>query len=282
MDAEVVHLATSRGVATITLDSPANRNALSRSLRARLGSRFAAALADPAVRVVVLTHTGPVFCAGADLAAGGAGVGGTAAADAGLGGTAPTGSDDVRADGVPDLPRLIEMLWHSPKPVIARLAGTARGGGVGLVAACDLAVAADTVAFAFPEVRLGVVPAVVSAPLRRRVAPHALHELFLTGEAFDARRAVAIGLLTAAVAAEALDAEVRRYADLLVRGGPDALAATKALLREAPTGPLTAVELTGLGELSARHFASVEGQEGVRARAERREAAWVPPPLDEP
>ena len=130
--------------------------------------------------------------------------------------------------------------------------------------------------FAFPEVRLGVVPAVVSAPLRRRVAPHALHELFLTGAAFDARRAVAIGLLTAAVPAEALDAEVRRYADLLVRGAPDALAATKALLREAPAGPLTAAELAGLGELSARHFASAEGQEGMRARAERREAAWVP------
>ncbi|GAA1649150.1 enoyl-CoA hydratase/isomerase family protein [Georgenia ruanii] len=264
MGAEVVRLETDRGVATITLDSPANRNALSRPLRAQLGSRLATALADQAVRVIVLTHAGPVFCAGADLAAGGAGVGG--------------GAGGEPADDAPDLPVLIATLWHSPKPVVARLAGPARGGGVGLVAACDLAVAADTVTFAFPEVRLGVVPAVVAAPLRRRVAPHALHELFLTGEPFDARRAVAIGLLTAAVAGETLDAEVRRYADLLVRGAPDALAATKTLLREAPAGPLTAAELAALGELSARHFASAEGQEGMRARAERRDAAWVREP----
>jgi methylglutaconyl-CoA hydratase len=106
------------------------------------------------------------------------------------------------------------------------------------------------------------------------VTPHALHELFLTGEVFDARRAAAMGLLTAAVAAEALEAHVQRYTDMLVRGGPQALAATKALLRNPPSGSLHE-ELAQLGELSARHFASAEGQEGMRARAEHREPAWV-------
>src|SRR5689334_12509556 len=202
---ELVHHATADGVATITLDSPRNRNALSAQLRQELQRRLDAAIADEAVRVIVLTHTGPVFCSGMDLRESRG-----AAAD---------------AQGVREFPRILRTLWTSPTPVVARLAGPARAGGVGLLAACDLAVAADTATFAFTEVRIGVVPAVIAVTVLPRLQPRAAHELFLTGDTFDAARAAAVGLLDAAVPADRLDAEVARYVDLLRRGAPGALAA---------------------------------------------------------
>lgn len=249
----LVHLDVARGVATLTLDSPDNRNALSTAVRTQLASAVDRALADAAVRVLVLTHTGPVFCAGADLKeARGAGSG---------------------EQGVHDLPALFARLWTSPKPVVARLAGPARAGGVGLVAACDLAVAADTVSFAFTEVRLGVVPALISAVVLPRLQPRAATELFLTGQVFSAARAVEVGLLTRAVPADVLDLEVAALVDDLALGGPDALAATKALL-----SPPLGDRLTALAALSAQHFASAEGQEGIAALLERRPPRWVPVP----
>lgn len=255
MTAELVHLAVSGGTATVTLDSPGNRNALSRQLRGELRDRLETALTDEAVRVVVLTHTGPVFCSGMDLkeARGG----------------------DASQQGVNEFPALLEALWTSPKPSIARLAGPARAGGVGLVAACDIALAAVTVSFAFTEVRLGVVPAVISVPVLPRLLPRAAHELFLTGEVFDAARAVEVGLLNRAVPADALDAEVDRFAGMLTLGGPEALAATKLLLT-AGTAESFGTALSAATELSARHFASAEGQEGIAAFAEKRPASWVP------
>jgi methylglutaconyl-CoA hydratase len=250
---ELVHLDVARGVATVTLDSPANRNALSRQVRGELTAHLATALADDAVRVLVLTHTGTVFCSGMDLKEAG---GGTAS-----------------SQGVHELPALLDALWTSPKPVVARLAGPARAGGVGLVAACDIAVAADTATFAFTEVRLGVVPAVISVPVLPRLLARQAHELFLTGEVFDAPRAVQIGLLNRAVPAEQLDAEVTRYAGMLALGGPLALAATKELLTARHP---VADDLVRMQELSAAFFASDEGQEGIRAFAQKRPARWVP------
>ncbi len=252
---ELVHLAVEAGIATVTLDSPANRNALSRQLRGELLDRLRAALADGAVRVIVLTHTGPVFCSGMDLRE-----------------AAGSGAGD---QGINEFPALLELLWTSPKPCVARLAGPARAGGVGLVAACDLAVAVDTATFAFTEVRLGIVPAVISVPVLPRLLPRAAHELFLTGEVFDAARAVQIGLLTSAVGADALDAEVARYTGMLVLGSPSALADTKALLT-AGSAATFAADLAAASEVSARHFASDEGQEGIAAFREKRPARWVP------
>ena len=162
---ELVHRDVVDEVATITLDSPRNRNALSTQLRRELQDHLDAAVADPAVRVIVLTHTGPVFCAGMDLKEPGA------------------------EHGVAELPRLLRTVLTAPTPVVARLAGPARAGGVGLLAACDLAIAADTATFAFTEVRIGVVPAVLAVTVLPRLLRHAAHELFLTGEAFDAARA---------------------------------------------------------------------------------------------
>ncbi len=255
--AELVHLSVDAGVATVTLDSPANRNALSRQLRGELRDRLEAALTDPAVRVLVLTHTGPVFCSGMDLK------------------EARGGSAD--AQGVNEFPALLEALWAAPKPSVARLTGPARAGGVGLVAACDIAVAADTATFAFSEVRLGVVPAVISVPVLPRLLPRDAHELFLTGEVFDAVRAVRIGLLNACVPVDRVDAEVARFTGMLTLGGPEALAATKLLLTAGSTVAFGEA-LAAATELSARHFASEEGQEGIAALMDKRPARWVPPP----
>ncbi|HEV2782223.1 MAG TPA: enoyl-CoA hydratase family protein [Actinophytocola sp.] len=255
MASELVHYTVDGGVATITLDSPGNRNALSRQLRRELHDHLTAAAGDPAVRVVVLAHTGPVFCAGMDLKE----AGGASAAD----------------QGVNEFPAILEQIWSGPKPVIAKLAGPARAGGVGLVAAADIAVAAEEVTFAFTEVRLGVVPAVISVTVLPRLLPRAAHELFLTGEKFDARRAVAIGLLNSAVPADRLDAEVARYAGMLALGGPNALAATKQLLRRERSASL-AEDLAAMTDLSAGFFASAEGQEGILAFAQKRTPNWVP------
>lgn len=260
--AALVHLAVTDGTATITLDSSANRNALSARLRTELSAHLDTALVDERVRVVVLTHTGPVFCSGMDLR------------EASAGGSGMTGAADF--------PGILERLWTSPKPVVARLAGPARAGGVGLVAACDLAVAADTASFAFSEVRIGVVPAVISVTVLPRLLPRAAHELFLTGETFGADRAVAIGLLTSSVPGDRLDDEVGRVARMLALGAPEALAATKRLLRGAFDGEEVPLRprLEAMAARSAAYFASAEGQEGMAAFREKRPAAWVPPAPD--
>lgn len=249
---EFVHLDVAAGVATITLDSPANRNALSAQLRRELLAHLDTAIADPAARVIVLAHTGRVFCAGMDLKESrGAG---------------------AQNQGVNEFPAILQRIWDSPTPVVAKVAGPARAGGVGLVAACDLAVAAEDATFAFSEVRIGVVPAVISVTVLPRLLPRAAHELFLTGETFDGRRAVAVGLVNAAVPGDALDAEVARYADMLRLGAPGALAATKAMLRG--DGSMTE-RFAAMQELSARFFAGEEGQEGMRAFAEKRPPSWA-------
>jgi methylglutaconyl-CoA hydratase len=254
---ELVHLSVADGVATLTLDSPANRNALSPQLMGELAAGLRAALDDGSVRVVVLSHAGRVFCSGMDLKA-----------------TARAGNAaaDLPVTAFPDI---LSTLWTSPKPVLARVGGPARAGGIGLVAACDIAVAARSATFAFSEVRIGVVPAVISVPVLPRLAPRAAHELFLTGEVFGAERAAGIGLVNVAVADEDLDAEVDRYVDMLVRGAPGALAATKEMLRRPPPGSMAA-DFAAMAALSAERFASQEGREGMAAFAEKRVASWVP------
>ncbi|NIH84665.1 enoyl-CoA hydratase-related protein [Amycolatopsis granulosa] len=255
MTDELVHYSVRSGVATITLDSPHNRNALSAQLRRELSGALTQAVGDDAVRVIVLTHTGTVFCAGMDLKeARGAGAG---------------------DQGVNEFPRILEQIWTSPKPVVAKLSGVARAGGVGMIAAADIVVATTAVTFAFSEVRIGVVPAVISLTVLPRVHPRAAQELFLTGEVFDAERAAEIGLITKAVDADRLDAETERYVKSLALGGPAALAATKELL----ASPRPATPAEGFPEmlkLSAQFFASEEGQEGIRAFAEKRKPNWVP------
>ena len=253
MDSDrVLQVSVSAGVATLTLDSPANRNALSRAMRAQLRDALLGALADDAVRVVVLDHTGRVFCSGMDLseAAGGG----------------------AQEQGVREFPELLQAIWTSPKPVVAVVRGPARAGGVGLLAACDVVVAASSATFAFSEVRLGIVPAVISAVVLPRMVPHIAHRLMLTGQVFDAEVAAAGGLVDIVVSDADVDRELRAQLVHLTAGAPAALAETKRLLRERTP----ALKFEPLLELSARYFASEEGQEGIAAFREKRPARWVP------
>jgi len=252
----LVRSATDAGITTLTLDSPANRNALSSALMRELLDALTAALTDAGVRAVVLTHTGTVFCSGVDLKE-------TAASGPG---------EKVPAEMMADV---LAAIWEFPKPVVARVAGPARAGGLGLIAAADLAVCVRDATFAFSEVRLGVIPAVISATVLPRLAPRAAAELYLTGDVFDGARAAQIGLVTAAVEAGELDAAVSAYCDSLVKGGPLALAGTKQLLRR-PPGESIRADLADLSARSAAYFKSAEGREGVTAFREKRPASWVP------
>ncbi|PRY36158.1 enoyl-CoA hydratase-related protein [Umezawaea tangerina] len=252
---ELVHYEVRRGIATITLDSPRNRNALSAQLRGELTQHLKAAVADDGVRVVVLSHTGSVFCSGMDLK--------------------EAGGASANQQGVNEFPAILERIWTSPKPVVARLAGPARAGGVGIVAACDIAVAVETATFAFSEVRIGVVPAVISVTVLPRLLPRAAHELFLTGEVFGAQRAQEIGLINSQVPVDGLDDEVARYTGMLALGAPNALASTKRMLQQPRATNLGDV-FADMLELSAKHFGGAEGQEGIAAFVEKRKASWVP------
>jgi methylglutaconyl-CoA hydratase len=255
MTDEVVHFDVAAGVARITLDSPENRNALSRRLTSQLLGHLEAAQADPRARVILLTHTGTVFCAGADLKEQ------RAANEAGTG-----GGPGLVAD-------ILKHIWDSPKPVVGRIGGHARAGGIGLMAACDIAVAAEGATFAINEVRLGLIPAMISVVILPKLGLAKALELFLTGETFGPDEAARIGLITAAVSAEELDATVDRYLEALLRGGPEALGGAKRLVRDVPAMPMEEA-FPRMAELSGRYFASAEALEGMRAFAERRQPRW--------
>jgi methylglutaconyl-CoA hydratase len=242
------------GLATLTLDSPRNRNALSSELIDALLPALRAADEDDSVRVIVLSHTGRAFCSGVDLTETVSTASGTAPPAARLG-------------------ELLAAVWESAKPVVARVGGPARGGGVGLVAAADIAVCAEDATFAFPEVRLGLIPAVISATVLPRLANRAAAELYLTGELFDGVRAAQIGLVNSAVPAGALDATVGRYTAALRRGAPGALAGTKELLRRSMDITMSE-EIAALTTLSLRYFGSAEAVEGIRAFREKRDPDW--------
>jgi methylglutaconyl-CoA hydratase len=248
-----VDYALSDSVATITLNSPRRRNALSAELLAQLRTHLDTAERDRGVRTVVLSHTGPVFCSGMDL---------TTVADV------PAADQPITA-----FPVLLQRLWEFGKPVIARVDGKARAGGIGLIAACDLAIAASHADFAFTEVRLGLVPAVISVPVLPLLPHRALLELCLTGETFDAGRARDIGLLS--VVTDSLDSEVARYTAMLRLGEPAALAATKAMLRRDRSGLTMAADFAAMSQLSAGYFASPEAAEGIAAFGEKRPPSWA-------
>lgn len=241
-----------RGVLTVRLNSPRNRNALSRRLLAELAEALHTANNDSQTRVVVLTGADPVFCAGADLKE----------------------QQDGRGPGPVSLPQVLTEIYEHRCPVVARINGPARAGGLGLASAADITVGLTDATFAFTEVRLGVVPAVIAVPVLQRVAPSAAHELFLTGETFDGRRACELGLLNRAVEPGALDTTVNRVIDDLLLGGPEALAATKRLRHQVVGQPIPET-LNRMLEISQRHFASGEGQSGISAMRTKTAPPWV-------
>ncbi|MEV7721445.1 enoyl-CoA hydratase family protein [Streptomyces sp. NPDC088184] len=235
-----------RGITTLTLDSPANRNALSAGLVAELAAALDACAGDDAVRAVVLTHTGNTFCAGADL-------------------TAPP---DPHA-----LVALMRRIVALPKPVVARVTGHVRAGGLGLLAACDISAAGPEASFALTESRLGLAPAVISMPLLPRTDPRAAARYYLTGERFDATEAARIGLITlAAGPAEDVDKALAPVLDGLRKASPQGLAASKELVTATVLSTFDQ-HAEDLIARSAALFASAEAREGMTAFLERRDPA---------
>jgi enoyl-CoA hydratase len=249
-ESELVHLAVDGAVATVTLDSPHNRNALSRQLVAELTDRLSIAGAADDVRAIVLTHTGTTFCAGADLS------------------EASTGSMTGTAAG---LLEVLRMIVDVPRPVIARIDGNVRAGGIGLVGACDIVVAGPRSTFAITEARLGLAAAVISVTVLPRLDERSAARYFLTGATFDAAEAQRIGLVT--LATDDPDGVIATLTDDLRKGSPQGLVESK---RIANRGVREAIERHGeeMVELSARLFASEEAHEGMTAFLERRPPRW--------
>jgi methylglutaconyl-CoA hydratase len=230
----------------ITLARPERRNAFDAELIAALTEAFAAA-AD--ARVVVLAGEGESFCAGADIEWQ------RSAVDLSL---------DENAADAQKLYRMCETIDRCPAPVVARVHGYALGGGSGLVACADIAIAAPDAVFGFSEVKLGIIPAVISPFVLPKIGAHA-RRYFLTGERFDAETALRIGLVEEI--ASDLDAAVDRVVAELLSAGPEAVREAKLLVRERPEGATTA-------QIAARLRAGEEGQEGLRAFLDRREPGW--------
>ncbi len=210
------------------------------------------------MRVVVLTGEGDFFCAGADI---------------GYMRDTANFSYEENLEDARNLAAMFEAVDGCPKPVVARVKGSAIGGGVGLVAAADVAVAEEGTVFAFSEVRLGISPATIAPFVVRKIGHSQVRALFLTGERFDGVRAREIGLVHEVISEEDLDAAVQEKVEGLLAGGPEALAATKALLRE-----LRDAAPDEVTEITARRIAELrtgeEGQEGLGAFLEKRKPAW--------
>ncbi len=242
-------------VATVTLDRAERRNALDPTLLADLTDGFRVLSADDDVRVVVLRGAGPAFCAGADLD------------------WMAARRDLTWAENVEDARRMaeaFEAVDACPKAVVARVHGGAFGGGVGLVACADVAVAAEGATFAFSEVRLGLIPATISPYVLRAIGPGATRALFTTGRRFDAEEARRLGLIHEVARETGLDVTVDGVVDDLLHAGPDAVVACKELVRAATAG----LSLDDLPERIARARTGDEGREGVAAFLERRSPSW--------
>jgi enoyl-CoA hydratase/carnithine racemase len=246
--AELVRYAVADAVATITLDSQHNRNALSRRLVTELFAHLEAAEADDAVRVVLIRAEGRVFCSGADL------------------GEASAEGMEVGARRIVDLQRLVVTM---SKPVVTRVHGAVRAGGIGIVAASDIAIAADEATFALTEVKLGLAAAIISLTVHHRMNPRAAALTTLGGEVFGGREAAAYGLVTTAVAGDDLDAEVARVCASLATGAPQGLRESKRILNRDLVARIDA-HGEELAALSARLFASDEAREAMAAFLSRK------------
>ncbi|MGI8644876.1 MAG: enoyl-CoA hydratase-related protein [Nocardioides sp.] len=240
---ELVHYAVDGPVATLTLDSPRNRNALSRQLVTELVEHLRTAEADPDVRVVLVAAAGPVFCSGADLA------------------EATGGGMEEGARRIVELQRLIVAM---DKPVVVRVQGAVRAGGIGIVAASDIALATEEATFALTEVKLGLAAAIISLTVHHRMNPRAAALTTLGGEVFGGAAAAAYGLVTAAVPAADLDAEVARVCASLATGAAQGLRESKRILNR---DLLARIDARGeeMAALSASLFASDDARAAMKA-----------------
>lgn len=244
-----------KGAAWITLNRPENRNALSSILVNELYAHLGNANQDPEVRTIVITGNGPAFCAGADLK------------------SPPGQSIDGGGQAVP-YPEVLRAILDSDKPVIAAINGAAFAGGLGLVGAADIVITVDDAQFSFSEVRIGVIPAVISVVCLPKLGTHHGMKLLLTGERFNGRQAVEYGLVHRSVPKAQLQAAVQEEIDMINLGGPNAVVECKKLVRR--VSQLSTQEgFAETGEWSVRMFKSPEGAEGMAAFREKRKPNWV-------
>lgn len=242
----------------VTLNRPEVRNAFNETLIAELTSWASTVREDPAVRVVVLSGAGRSFCAGADISW--------------MARTVEFSEDENMRDAAA-ASRMFGALNTLPVPVIGRVHGAALGGGVGLAAVCDIVVAEEGAIFGFTEVKLGILPAVISPFVLEKIGRSAARELFLTGARFSARRANQIGLVHEVVSPSDLDTTVRNYVNEYLAGGREAIAAAKALIAQVWNQPFDAAVPITAAALAKRRV-STEGQEGLRSFLEKRKPSW--------
>lgn len=256
---DLVQYQQSGPAAVITISRPDKRNALSRALIAALTAAFQRAAADPAARCVILTGSGPAFCAGMDLDE--------------LRGTIENATEtELVWDDAAKLSALYSLIYELPKPTIAAVNGAAVAGGAGLMTVCDLAVSVPAAKFGYPEVRRGLVAAMVLPHLLRHVGERAARWMLLAGELIDAAEAKRIGLINEVVEAYELMTTAERWAKLLAEGGPKAMAMTKELLRRCSG---QAVPVADLAKASAEPRLTDECKGGLTAFFDKRPAPWV-------
>lgn len=255
---ELVLVSRVGSAAMMTIHRAEKRNSLSRALIAELHRGFESATADASVRSVILTGNGTAFCAGMDL-------------DELREAIAAETDPDIVWTDAHRLSALYELIVNSPKPTIAAVNGTAVAGGAGLVSVCDLAVSVPAAKFGYPEVRRGLVAAMVLPPLLRHVGERAARWMLLTGELIDAAEAKRIGLINEVVEADQLMATALQWAGWLAEGGPKALATTKDLLRRCSH---QAIPVEDLAKASAEPRLTEECREGLTAFFEKRSADW--------
>jgi methylglutaconyl-CoA hydratase len=243
------------------LNRPEVRNAFNEALIAEIARAFAEVESSAATRVVVIAARGPAFCAGADLNW--------------MREMAAYSHSENHADAL-KVARMFHAVHSCSRPVIARVQGDAYGGGVGLVAACDIAIAADAVSFGLSEVRLGIVAATISPHLVRAMGARQAARYMLTAEKFPAMRARELGLVHEVMKPKELDAEVERQANVLLSSSPAAMAATKQLLADVVEAPMDDVLLAATAKCIADARVSPEGREGIAAFLEKRAPSWVP------
>ncbi|MEO6929958.1 MAG: enoyl-CoA hydratase/isomerase family protein [Casimicrobiaceae bacterium] len=258
--ASTLDLRVEAGIAHLTLARPDVHNTFDDATIAELTGALRTLDADADVRVVVLAGQGTSFCAGADL------------------GWMQRMAQYDRAQNLVDakaLAAMLEALAALTKPVIARVHGAAFGGGVGLVACCDIAIGTPRATFALSEVRLGLIPATISPYVVRAIGARAAQRYFLSGERFGADEAQRIGLLHEVVTEDALDGRVDAVVDALLRAGPHAQAAAKDLLRAVANASIDAALIADTAQRIADVRASAEGREGVAAFLDKRTPAWA-------
>ncbi len=250
-----------KGIGIITLNRPERHNAFDDVLIAELTAALGAMDADPAVRVVVLSSTGKSFCAGADLNW--------------MKRAASYSEEESRRDAM-NLAELLRSLNELTKPTVARVQGPAYGGGVGLIAACDIAIAAYDAQFALTEVKLGILPAVISPYVIASIGERKARRYMLTAERFSAAEAYRIGLIHEIVPGEEeLDEAVGDIVDALLANGPAALGECKALIKAVANRPITGEVIADTAGRIARVRASAEGKEGMAAFLEKRKPNWI-------